>query len=88
MTPMIPRMFGIDETETSRFMARVEQTVGVETLIGRAGNASDIANAALFLASDLSSWISGVGLTVDGGATAFTKDATVGLITEIAGEFA
>ncbi len=88
MTPMIPRMFGIDEREASRFIDRVEQTIGVETLVGRAGQASDIANAALFLASDLSSWISGVGLTVDGGAMAFTKDATVGLITEIAGEFA
>ena len=35
------------------------------------GEASDIANAALFLASDESAYISGVILPVDGGWTSF-----------------
>ncbi len=35
--------------------------------LGRSGNPSDIANAALFLASDESSWITGAILPVDGG---------------------
>ncbi|WP_435824733.1 SDR family oxidoreductase [Nocardia beijingensis] len=38
--------------------------IGGETLIGRAGTAQDMANAALFFASDLSAWITGVGLVV------------------------
>ncbi len=38
--------------------------------IGRIGKAEDIAHAALFLASDESSWITGSCLTVDGGYTA------------------
>jgi NAD(P)-dependent dehydrogenase (short-subunit alcohol dehydrogenase family) len=33
------------------------------------GRAQDIANAALFLVSEENSWISGVGLPVDGGYT-------------------
>lgn len=39
-------------------------------LLGRVGVAEDIAQAALFLASDNASWITGVTLPVDGGLTA------------------
>jgi 3-oxoacyl-[acyl-carrier protein] reductase len=38
--------------------------------LGRAGSAEEVADAAVFLASPLSSYISGQGLVVDGGATA------------------
>ncbi|MHA1945706.1 MAG: SDR family NAD(P)-dependent oxidoreductase [Candidatus Hodarchaeales archaeon] len=38
--------------------------------INRVGTAEDIANAVLFLASDLSSWISGTTIIVDGGGNA------------------
>jgi NAD(P)-dependent dehydrogenase (short-subunit alcohol dehydrogenase family) len=36
--------------------------------VGRLGQPEDVAHAALFLASDKSSFITGVGLNVDGGA--------------------
>ena len=39
-------------------------------LRGRMGSAWDVANAALFLASDEADFITGVALPVDGGATA------------------
>ena len=38
--------------------------------MGRLGTADDIANAALFLASDESSFITGTAIPVDGGYTA------------------
>jgi len=38
--------------------------------LGRVGKPEDIANAALFLASDEASWITGINLPVDGGITA------------------
>jgi NAD(P)-dependent dehydrogenase (short-subunit alcohol dehydrogenase family) len=41
-----------------------------EHLIRRLGDPRDVANAALFLASDEASWITGVTLPVDGGYTA------------------
>jgi len=37
--------------------------------LGRVGRPTDIVNAALFLASDSASWITGINLVVDGGAT-------------------
>jgi NAD(P)-dependent dehydrogenase (short-subunit alcohol dehydrogenase family) len=37
--------------------------------LGRVGQPSDIVNAALFLASDEASWITGINLVVDGGGT-------------------
>jgi NAD(P)-dependent dehydrogenase (short-subunit alcohol dehydrogenase family) len=36
--------------------------------LGRAGNAEEIANAAVFLACDESSFVNGIELFVDGGA--------------------
>jgi NAD(P)-dependent dehydrogenase (short-subunit alcohol dehydrogenase family) len=38
--------------------------------LGRLGTPEDVANAVVFLASDLSSWITGQALAVDGGFSA------------------
>jgi NAD(P)-dependent dehydrogenase (short-subunit alcohol dehydrogenase family) len=48
--------------------ARERRLVHIPT--GRFGRSSEIANAALFLASDESEWITGTALVVDGGITA------------------
>ena len=50
--------------------------------LGRVGEAQDIANAALFLASDDAAWITGAELMVDGGLTAGNFSMTTDL-TEI-----
>lgn len=44
--------------------------MGESTLIGRLGSPMDIAQAALFLASEDSSWMTGSALTLDGGVMA------------------
>ena len=38
--------------------------------LGRVGTPTDVANAVLFFASDMSAWVTGAFLTVDGGGTA------------------
>ncbi len=45
-----------------------EEQIALHTPLHRLGEPQDIANAALFLSSDLASWITGHTLVVDGGA--------------------
>jgi NAD(P)-dependent dehydrogenase (short-subunit alcohol dehydrogenase family) len=48
----------------------VDPLIGKAQAIHRAGQAEDIANMALFLASDEASWVTGAAMVVDGGFTA------------------
>ena len=50
--------------------------------LGRVGEPEDIANAAMFLASEEASWITGTVLTVDGGLLAGNYKMTRELLTE------
>ena len=54
--------------------------------LGRVGEPEDIANAAMFLASDEAAWITGTVLRVDGGLLAGNHLMTRELLTEAAGE--
>jgi len=54
--------------------------------LGRVGEPDDMANAAMFLASDEASWITGTQLTVDGGLTAGNYRMTRELLAQAAGE--
>jgi meso-butanediol dehydrogenase / (S,S)-butanediol dehydrogenase / diacetyl reductase len=54
--------------------------------LGRVGEPEDIANAAMFLASDEANWITGSVLTVDGGLMAGNYPMTRELLAQAAGE--
>ena len=63
-TSMLPQFFGRD---TDADVSDLIEKFTVNVPLGRPGRAEEIANAALFLASDESSFITGVALPVDGG---------------------
>ena len=60
---------GLDADGARRMADTVAQRSGVVNPIGRSGAAADVAQAALFFASDASSFVTGTHLTVDGGIT-------------------
>jgi len=57
---------GMTETQVQEYI----DLVTLEVPTGRVGTAEDIADAVIFLASDASSYITGIDLVVDGGMTA------------------
>ncbi len=60
---------GLVKTDMARALWEAhEEAIAKRTPLGRLGLPEDIAGAALFLASDLASWITGHTLVVDGGA--------------------
>ncbi|MCK4971680.1 MAG: SDR family oxidoreductase [Candidatus Heimdallarchaeota archaeon] len=64
-TPLLreeAKQLGVDEDEFMKEAA--------DRPLNRVGNPQDIANAVLFLASDLSSWVTGTSIIVDGGGLA------------------
>jgi NAD(P)-dependent dehydrogenase (short-subunit alcohol dehydrogenase family) len=62
-----PGMVATPMTEFMRSVPAVVDAYMEFTPLGRVGQPDDVASAALFLASDEASWITGVNLLVDGG---------------------
>ena len=68
-TSIFGRSLGLDGEKSAQMAQAVAQRSGVSNPIGRSGLPRDIAEAALFLASDASGFVTGTQLTVDGGLT-------------------
>jgi NAD(P)-dependent dehydrogenase (short-subunit alcohol dehydrogenase family) len=66
-TPMLPRFFNAN---TPAQAAAYREKVVTAIPMGRIGQPQEIASAAMFLASDHASFVTGVALPVDGGYTA------------------
>lgn len=87
MTPLMARSFGVPLEEAVTFADFLAERLGPTQPIGRTGTADDIAKVATFLASDLSSYVTGATIPVDGGATAITQGTFATEVVAAAAEF-
>lgn len=86
VTPIFTRYAGLSEEDSEKFLERLEEKSAGEQPLGRTGQPADIAGPALFLASDLSQFVSGVTIPVDGGSSAVTFNNFDRIFGEIASE--
>jgi NAD(P)-dependent dehydrogenase (short-subunit alcohol dehydrogenase family) len=85
MTPVLA--MGIARERKAAFMDRLAQSLRDEQPAKRVGQPEDIAAAAVFLASDLSRFVNGVVLPVDGGADAVTLGRYSEVTASVRAEF-
>jgi len=69
-TPIFAKAFGMDSDTADKTVEPIKTALARSQPIKRAGLPEDVAHAALWLASDDSSFVNGHALTVDGGLTA------------------
>ena len=72
MTPIMSRTFGVPDSDSSEFLEFLADRLGAGQPSRRVGFPDDIAAVATFLASDLSRYVSGTLIPVDGGSTSVT----------------
>jgi NAD(P)-dependent dehydrogenase (short-subunit alcohol dehydrogenase family) len=87
MTPVYIGNWHIESQHADEFLSELGDAFATQQPLGRVGAPADIANAALFLASDLSSWITGVQLPVDGGYMAVTNVKFTDIAKGVAARF-
>ena len=68
-TPLVERSAALAEAFGSGGVEEMWRARAAHVPMGRMGDAWDVANAVLFLASDLASYVTGIELVVDGGLT-------------------
>lgn len=87
MTPIMARSFGVPLEQADEFAAYLAEKLGPTQPIGRVGFPDDIAKVATFLASDLSEFVTGTVIPVDGGATAITQGTFATDVVKAAEEY-
>ncbi|MCY4426383.1 MAG: SDR family oxidoreductase [Halieaceae bacterium] len=81
-TPMTAAMEGVPEDRLEELADIAMECMRGRMPLGRLGMPEDIANAAVFLASDLAAQITGVDLAVDGGETLGNMENTAEVIQQ------
>lgn len=87
MTPIMARAFGVPIDQAPQFSDFLSERLGPKLPIGRVGFPEDVADVAVFLASDLSRYVTGVVIPVDGGASAITQGSFGVDVVAAAGEY-
>lgn len=87
LSPIMASSFGVPPDRAEDFLAFVSQRCAGLQPAGRSGRPPDIAQAALFLASDEALWITGITLSVDGGGTAITHSDPTSVVRRAGVEF-
>lgn len=78
---------GAPEDQLSEFRLYLDERIGWTHPLGRLGVPADVAEAALWLGSDASSWVTGAIIPVDGGSTAVYTGAFASEAAKIGREF-
>lgn len=87
MTPLMARTFGVDDVHAREFTDFLEDRLGPTQPMRRLGSAEDVADVAVFLGSDLSRYVTGTVVPVDGGASAVTLGSFATDVVAAAQEF-
>lgn len=87
MTPIMSRTFGVPESDSAEFLDFLAERLGTGQPSRRVGFPDDIAAVATFLASDLSRYVNGALIPVDGGATTVTLGTFATDVVAAAEEF-
>ncbi|WP_072804210.1 SDR family NAD(P)-dependent oxidoreductase [Rhodococcoides yunnanense] len=87
MTPIMSRTFGVEDARSEEFIEFLAARLGPSQPSLRVGYPADVAAVAAFLASDLSEYVSGAVIPVDGGATSVTLGTFASDVVAAAGEF-
>lgn len=88
MTPIMARAFGVPLEEAPAFLSYLTQELGPKLPIGRVGQPEEIADVAVFLGSELSRYVTGIVIAIDGGASAITQGTFGPDVVRAAEEFA
>ena len=85
-TPIFGKALGFDESRIDETVSDVTTVLGSYAPLDRAGFPEDVAKAAVFLASEESSYVTGHNLVVDGGMTMGLKmEAVAERISKVVG---
>jgi NAD(P)-dependent dehydrogenase (short-subunit alcohol dehydrogenase family) len=87
LTTLQARSYGVPVHRSDKYTAHLAQRLGPRQPMGRFGVPDDVASVAAFLASDLSCYVNGAVIPVDGGLTTVTQSTYLADVRQATAEF-